>query len=391
MALLRYTFESLSNLTTNLFLSLFPFNQLTKLYHLVPRKLHNHHLNNHPTPNHDDNSHLKPDQLTTMAASSSFVTPNLKTVINSTNDPLQYRTSSDRRPIQPTKLPHVTHSDLIDINHIHTASLNGLANQFAIQNSLAPVLNPANDFQTPQQSNGRKPSPTNTLSQFAAPQTTTNVGPTQPAAVLPPATVAINEQTVTQLISELANSQQVSQRPQRPSSNGAQLTSFATSTTSTGLSSVSRSPQSSSSPAVKFAPFGSNLASSTQLGSYDSSPLAATNSIVHTQGIQPASTNLASSPVVPSSTASSVSQPTLPVVTSSSMSSSSPSQSAGIHSQSGHLQPASVLASFGQAGRTHNNLANAKYSLDGIIAVAIFGGFIFLGAIITIIVIIIRR
>lgn len=53
-------------------------------------------------------------------------------------------------------------------------------------------------------------------------------------------------------------------------------------------------------------------------------------------------------------------------------------------SSAGYAPPARSL-------HHQNSLASTKYSLDGIIATAILGGFIFLGAIITIIVIILRR
>lgn len=389
MALWRYTFDSLTNLTANLLSSIFPFNQLFKLYHLAPRK--HQHQHRHPTneSSMDPGLPLKLEKLTTMPATTSTSRPSLA----DNNLEIQFRTHSNRRSsTQSTKLPHVTRSDLIDINHIHTASLNGLANQFAIQNSLAPILNPIVDTQPAnQQTNSRKPLATNNVSQFTAPLVTPNTAPSQPVSASPPASVALNEQTVTQLISELSNSQQASSRPPRPSANGAQFTSFTNSPTSASSTSTTRAQPASTSQASKFASFGSNLPATNQLG-YDSSPLAATNSIVHSQGTQSSPGSVGPSPpAVLSSTATSV--PTVsssPAVTTSSMNLAGSSSTPGVHHGS-HLQPASVLASFGQPGRTHNNLANAKYSLDGIIAVAIFGGFIFLGAIITIIVIIIRR
>lgn len=384
MALWQNSGDSLASLTTNLVLSVFPFNQLYKLYHLAPRK----HDRNHSTQPLYESPSL-PDSQTTTVLPSIPATVGPKSIMNRLlpselvqNLALQSRTANLRS--RTTKLPHVTRSDLLDINHIHAASLSGLANQFAIQNSLAPVLIPSQDSQAPPspQTNSRKPSSTNSVSQFVAlPPSSTLPPPAQPQAV--PAST-INEQAVSQLINELSNSQQVPPRPSRPSSSsGVQYTSF----TNLPPSSSPAREQRPASPANKFASFGSSLGPVTQVG-YDSNSLATTNSIsIHPQAGQTVQ------PVVPSSVSPSLPPVSLPPVTTTTTTMSSVMSTASqtpAH-QGAHPQHPNVLASYNQPARAHNNLANAKYSLDGIIAVAIFGGFIFLGAIITIIVIIIRR
>lgn len=289
-------------------------------------------------------------------------------------------TTSDRSRPVPTKLPHVTRADLLNLHQIHAASLNGLAGQQQPSAPFGPATVGSEAGQQQQQQ--QQPQPAAIGEQ--------NRRPAQPSSintfVQPPPPPMV----------------QAEQQPARPQSPGARGPQAASTMAPGSRQQTGQLPPNK----LTLVPLA-NQPQQQQPGiSYDSSSLATTNSIsVHSS--QAASTSGLSSPATfaqPSSTTTSTSShaPSPTTFSAASTSSTLPptsSSSSGFSQQGGssQQQQANVLASLaGSSLRTpahqhHNSLANAKYSLDGIIAVAIFGGFIFLGAIITILVIIIRR
>lgn len=321
--------SSFANITTNFFLSLYPINQLVKILHLTPKK----HLNSDHHSNRERQQHEQPQ---------------IESTTQQTTQTLPTRRTTKRT----TKLPHVTRSDLFNINRIHSASLNGLATQFQSSQNPAPVELASTPVQPNSNNNNnlmdsqeqtRKASQSSSVSQF----------------VVPPAV---------QLDSSSSTPTAPSQPPMRPSRvNVPQSTQFTLQPATSPASSISSSrPPVTPNLINKFSP-------TLQTTQTDSGPqLATTNSI----SIHHSNSNNNNNPFAGSSTASS---------TTSSTTMSANHHQLGVTSQN-------VLGSLGGSVRaSHNSLASTKYSLDGIIAVAIFGGFIFLGAIITIIVIIIRR
>lgn len=275
---------------------------------------------------------------------------------------------------QTTKLPRVTPNDLFNINQIHAASLNGLAGQFNNQDQLQEQRKPSvNQFQVPQQqpqapmiiqganeptivSTALPPRMFKPASQPTPMSTTSTTTTSSTAGAMPQQQFGLGG---------LQQQQQQQNSRQQPSSPTSASTKFAmVNSPSTGSS------MQTSSTSGQPAPAGSSV-------TYDSSPLATTNTIsVHQQ--QPAATV---------TTAASIASQTL--ATQSAHANQHPHV---LGSTFNGQQPSSIRTHHHQSPLGHHNsLASAKYSLDGIIAVAIFGGFIFLGAIITIIVIIIRR
>lgn len=292
------------------------------------------------------------------------------------------RPNENRRHGQ--QLPHVSRTDLANINLIHAASLNGIASQFAQNNPnnlpVQPV--PQGDQQAGELATNRKASQSNSVSQFVLP----------PAPATAPAPVV-----------ELT-AQQAKLRP-TGNTQASQVFNTQPSPTTTNLSGVAASnrqqqqqQQAASSTPGKFsfmnqaggstaATSPSSTSATSATSGYESTPLAATNSIshVHSQNSnQQAVNSLLASSTTSTTTMASANQG------GNSNSNHNHNHNHNSNSNSNHHHN-NVLASFSPPVRSHNTLASAKYSLDGIIAVAIFGGFIFLGAIITIIVIIIRR
>jgi len=364
--------HSTTNLTTNLLATLvYPIKQLAKLLHLSPPNWPQNSTKMPPTAT-DQLLQSRNDETSTtcLPATQNSITTIVKRQLSNRNAAQQRKT---------TRLPHVTHADLLNINQIHAASLNGLAGQFVHQSSLAPASPQAQPapvepmtsqpVEAPSSQQTRKASQSSSVSQFV-------VAPTSPNSLLeisqPP--VAIQNPVI---LAEFST-----QAPRaRPNVNGQHQQGLTT--TSSTLPSIGSKQQAS--PAYKF-PFATSQQQQQHPAGFDSTPLATTNSIsiqTSNQGQQPISSVLASSPSTTSASTSSSS-------TATTLASAQPAgghQHHASHHQAGH----NVLASFSPPVRSHNTLASAKYSLDGIIAVAIFGGFIFLGAIITIIVIIIRR
>ena len=259
---------------------------------------------------------------------------------------------------QTTRLPRVTRSDLLNIHQIHAASLNGLASQFT--------------------------GAAETRQQQAAAQQQTDFDRTKSAAA-------------DQL--KLFGAQLKPQTQAPPSSAGG--ASSTTPATGSGSLSSSATRFAASTPTVRLSSQQppSNL--------YDSSPLATTNSIsVHSSASRAGSGGSPFQSTAAAAAASSTSTVAATQTTTTTTTQAAPTTGAsnanapfGLSPPAHHHSAGNVLASYGSAANNvfraqqhnQNALANAKYSLDGIIAVAIFGGFIFLGAIITILVIIVRR
>lgn len=412
--------EKFLNLTTNLIHSLYPLNKIAKILYLAPRK---HDETNHDCSNtnqispisskssHQNLNILSPKSM--YSALQNFLLPTMSATTTTTTAKPANRRATQQNNIQPRinpftdkrpRLPHVTQSDLLNINQIHAASLNGIAGQFAQNNNqimpqIQPQLVDNNNNQQVGEQQSRKPSQSNSVSQFALP----------PApAVLPAPVVELNPG------SSQGTQQQFRLRPTSAASNlpGVSASSQPSTTNlnpTAPTNNRQQSQQVSSAAQTNKFPFMANQASSTsttlpsststtsaganlppQIGTYESSPSAATNAIsVHSNSInnqanqQSINSLLSPSPSTTSTTTTTTMASNIP----SSFQTSSSGSGSG--NQNNHHN--GVLPSFSPPIRSHNTLASAKYSLDGIIAVAIFGGFIFLGAIITIIVIIIRR
>lgn len=417
---------------TQLLLSLFPFNQLLKLYHLAPRKhKHNQHhhlkrihavnsvttLNDLPENDADDQQQTttpqlehrtaKPELAQMQTSTTNLITDlaqrnrrrlmhrSTPTFASTTAKPHHHQQS--RKP-SSTRLPRVTHADLYNLHQIHAASLNGLAGQQQPASSPpAAALNEIQSF-TPsgEQQNGRKPA-----------QQPSNISPFVQALPPPSSTNLVDlggqgEPRPPQMQSRPPQQQPPARGPQIPASSTPasqrqqqQSNRFSvapvqtqTSTTIGGIGGI---------PPLSTATTTSSANNNSNQHQFDSSPLATTNSISvhHNQPGLGSSTTTGQPQLISSSSASAasgLSSTSLAPPTYGTL----PSHNNNIlhHSLSGNggnvlassqFNPPPVRAS------SHNSLANSKNSLDGIIAVAIFGGFIFLGAIITILVIIVRR
>lgn len=404
------------NLTTNLFYSLYPINKFAKILYLAPRKHDqtNHNcLNRNSTTNiptqsfelklkHQLKNNLSPKSI--YLALQNFLLPTM-----STTKPTIIRRTVEQNNIQPRtnpfnkkrpRLPHVTQSDLLNINHIHAASLNGIAGQFAQNNQLPAIITPPQQVDNnqqvdeQQQQQSRKPSQSSSVSQFALPPASASLpapivelNPTQAVQstqqqqgqfrIRPtsttnnsPANQAGSQTSPANMNSIPANNRQQQQVSLAGQNNKFTFMAGQPSTTSTTLPSST----STTSGSANFSPQNNN-----QIGSYESSSSAATNAISVHSNNQVNQHLLTSSPSTTSTT------------TTTTMASNIASNLLTSNNQNGNNHHSGVLPSFSPPIRSQNTLASAKYSLDGIIAVAIFGGFIFLGAIITIIVIIIRR
>lgn len=417
--------QHLANFTTNLILSLYPINQIVKLIQLAPRKHNQQHAikqkndgknatTNQQQPkfgrstkneiinfidNDDDNDNDENHDST-------LINPTTK---NSNTKPRHTKRHNDNKNQPQIGQKSFSKSDLLNINQIHAASLNGLtsAGSFGSPTTLtttnnnghlglvtstiqqqqqqqAQVLQDQQASTSNLQEQNRKASQSSSVSQFVLPPQSSQA---------PPSVVEIVQ-------ASHANGLQPQVMRVRPAN---QVPSASTSSTPTALLEVStagnnRQQQASTISTNKFTfnSIASSPAPTMNPANFGESTPLATNSIsVHSPTInqqqqqqqhvfnsaQPASTTSSST------TTSTVSLPGAHQHTSQS----------GAHQQhQQHVlssQQQNVLASFSPtpSRAAHNTLASAKYSLDGIIAVAIFGGFIFLGAIITIIVIIIRR
>lgn len=412
--------QTVANLTTNFFISLFPINQLVKLYHLAPKR---HHHSRHLSPDHQhdasnrylnvapmDSTPNRNNKTTTTTNSNAHRPTNLVTAIAKRR--LDARNAALTAANKTNRLPPVTRSDLLNINQIHAASLNGLAGQFqsSREQVLVPPVAGSNMMEIlppiePSIQQNRKASHSNSVSQFALPPPPATAAPPQaadlgpllqppvginplqeapmstPASTQPPPPVTRFRQQVTGSTPGAASGGQ----PMFASSNGAN-----------GNNVRQQQPQQQQvSAATNANKFTFLPASSSQsLSGYDSTQLATTNSVsVHQQQQQQQHSSAASQPI--GSVLGSIGSLGSTLASTSTMASAAAPHSSGGHHHHHHHASVSngqnVLASFSTPVRAHNTLAGAKYSLDGIIAVAIFGGFIFLGAIITIIVIIIRR
>lgn len=442
--------QAFANLTANLVFSLFPFNQLIKLIHLAPRKhdetKHNRRSMAPANRQRDpiDSTAADHDQLLMLPEHrSAFVgltiTPNTQqqqqqqhTSTTGANNLVtnwadrarrrlttrQLTTTTVPKLSKTTRLPRVTHSDLFNIHQIHAASLNGLAGQFGGQPaSSQPAASSANEIvgqmpalqpQEPQQQQARKPSQSNSVSQFALPdgQQAPGSGGLGGGTQLAPRPAAgqTRQPQDQAVVAGLGGALPASLAPPSTGTSGPQQPQLSLLASNAHTQSPSSTPPATrqQAPATnnqKFAFMGApqqpaqvSGATGSQLG-YDSSSLATTNSIsVHSSAGAGQLGPAGSLPL-----ATSLSASTAPLLTSTPTPGGPPSATGHhLHHHHSHHPSAgstSVLASFSPPIRSShaNNLANTKYSLDGIIAVAIFGGFIFLGAIITILVIIIRR
>lgn len=423
------------NLTTNLIYSLYPLNKLAKILYLAPRKHNpNHDCLDFAQKNYPQFKLEKSPSKSMFSILQNFFLPPISTSTKTTTKMTTRRPTTTTTPnLSPrtnsfnkrSRLPHVTKSDLLNINQIHAASLNGIAGQLSQQNNLNNNQNqPILPQLQPQQPLDNNQLQTQVIGeqQTRKPSQSSNVGQFAPASAPASIPAPVVELTPTQIQS----SQQPSQFRLRPTTTSGSSTgnqAFASSGSqpsptnlnpSSGMVMNNRQQQQISSSAQNKFPFLNNqaapnqqqvggsmstMATSTslpsatsttsaianspqnnQIGAYESTPLAATNSIsVH-------SSNQANQQSLNPLLASSQS------TTSTTTTMASVSNSGAAHNtNNNNNHHSSVLASFSTPIRSHNTLASAKYSLDGIIAVAIFGGFIFLGAIITIIVIIIRR
>lgn len=402
--------ETVANLTANFVLSLYPINQLAKLVHLAP-KYHDssgdHLLHDRETNRRLD--HHQPNMSST--------TDNL--VTNIAKRRLAARNAANPKPTR-NRLPPVTRSDLININQIHAASLNGLAGQFQAAQPQSPATPPlvnknAIDTLISQPAAGeqqnRKASHSNSVSQFAVPPLLQQPPPptgSQPQAVDPMNALLQPPGGLNQPVS----TQQPPPFRFKPTGNSAPtggpsgMQMFTSNAVSSGLAPpASQATGNQRQQPQTSAPTNGNKftflpASSSQLpNGFDSTPLATTNSVSVHQQQQQQPSGQASQPISSVLSNNIASGGGLLTSTSTMASAAAPSLSQGGHQHHHHHhQPSgisgggqSVLASFSPPVRAHNTFGGPKYSLDGIIAVAIFGGFIFLGAIITIIVIIIRR
>lgn len=354
---------SLSQLSANLLLSLYPINQIVKLLHLAPRK--------HAPTGHNEQTNPS-SAIDLMAAASEMA-----------------QSANRNAALKQRRSPagSFSKSDLRNVNQIHAASLNGGLLPAGSQ-SAAPVapleLDQSSNMDSGQQN--RRPSQSNSVSSFVLPPTLTNPAPVveilqpsapqQPAASQLPPLVTPTRRPATNLEPAQQNVASGVTRTQTAQSVTSNRFSFGppATTTTTGATSLGATQSTASSPN----------------GFADSTPLATTNSIsVHNSN----NNNQQQQQHTISSLLSSAATTTPSSGGSNPHAHLHPHQQHHTHSHRDHQQPQNVLASFGApSGRAPpNSFASAKYSLDGIIAVAIFGGFIFLGAIITIIVIIIRR
>lgn len=438
---------------TSIILSLFPFNQIFKLIQLAPRKhdvnIHTRRNQNERANNDDnhENDNANDDASTEMALQTSNrnfkINHNNQTAVtrnplNNALDLINNLAQRNRRRLgalgqqrqtstshlssikySTTRLPRVTNADLLSLHHIHAASLNGLAGQQqqppAALNEIAsagaqaaPGASPQTvDQQQQQQQNARKPAQPSTSNFVQAP---------------PPLSTNTLDFSV-----ESHQNQRVPLRSQAGGVRGPQMPPSP---------STQRVPQSNrfsfgaghSTPSSQFSDNAVSSPTTTsgqqQHGPFDSSSnsLATTNSIsVHNSQQQLSSTpnniagGLFSSPATSTTPAISSQHNTQQqmfamhgagsgsgATLSPGLGTSTPLSSAGnvlqgAHSHHSHQQHngANVLASFNAPSRAgsglHNSIGHAKSSLDGIIAIAIFGGFIFLGIIITILVVIVRR
>lgn len=274
-------------------------------------------------------------------------------------------TSTTKLPTPTTRRTsvRVTRSDLISINQMHAASLNGLAGQFVAvaagtgSSQLATSGHQHHSNQATDLGNNQIDSSANSI-QIGVEQQVHRRPAAQSSSVSqqfvgPP--VAQSQPPPVLELSQPSSTVPSGASPERSPIRPAQ------SSTSRPNQATSLFPESTGS---SINPFGSSQITT----GYSTTP-----GLLQTTKPAPSTTN--SVAAITTTTAA-----TTPTTTSNTPALNS------IH-QSGN-----VLASFSPpVARPHNALANAKYSLDGIIAVAIFGGFIFLGAIITILVIIIRR
>lgn len=272
---------------------------------------------------------------------------------------LQISTTETNRNPQMSP-PHVTQTDLIIVNRIHAASLNGLPGQFvgASQAATAGTIDPPDQTQL-----SRKP-------QQVSSQAGVQFNQVPSTSEQPPFDISSSPSTQ-------PPTTQLRLKPPNPQQGNRQQTSQ---------------------PVEPL--------------SQSHGPLATTNSISVHPGVQPihqvnsifASLPSSSSTTQTSTLASIASSSTSGAVSSTggtfSTAPSPASINGGYSSPPSHhphnfkTQPSGsniMASSFQPPVRSQNSLASTKYSLDGIIATAIFGGFIFLGAIITIIVIILRR
>lgn len=229
------------------------------------------------------------------------------------------------------RLPHVTQLDLTHINRLHTASINGMTSQFSP--SSVNILSQQTTSSTgPSQSSepvdlNRKASQSTSIGQFVQPPSTTPVVEMQPALRMRPLTNSVMADSSPQSTFVSGSGSLSSVSQQSSQPTRFTMVQLPTQTTSSGYSETTTSAATSSVSVLPVA-----------------APIPALD-----HAHQPATANSNQQ-----FTFSNLNQPV-------------------------------------RAQSTQSTFASARYGLDGIIAVAIFGGFIFLSAIIAIIVIIIRR
>lgn len=303
----------------------------------------------------------------------------------------------NQKPKNPTHIvPHVNSLDLWVVNRIHTASLNGLPGQFvgAGQAATASAIDPASSSssQSPQLNNRKNPP-----SSLNENQASFDIVASSSSTPQPPSLTAATTTTTTTTATTLSQSRpKIGQQNNFLQNNRQQVNS--------GIE-LPQSPSHSSGPSATT---NSISVHPGLLSQSQAPPPSAPHQTINQQQLNSLLSNVGSSSIGPiSATATSPSSvPILPTlaVSNSATGNTSPSHHHHLHhnqqqqqhqshkQQQQHTNGANILASsFQPPIRSQNSLASTKYSLDGIIATAIFGGFIFLGAIITIIVIILRR
>lgn len=253
--------------------------------------------------------------------------------------------------------PKLTNADLLNLHLYHAASLNGLAGQ---STPAAPIQAPS----APQQ-----------------PQTQLLPEPKNDSP-LPSFSTTITSSSSTSPTTSSAQSTSVSQFAAPPQQQQQQQVSTVLTPAVVVVS--TQPPQQQQSTPFQHQNMNMNRLPSNRFSSFTPTQQFENNN----NNIQNIHSSITTQPALASTPAvSSIVPSVLTTLTSTSTPSSNPNVLPSLAQQ----QHKTIANSHLHPLQSHNSLANAKYSLDGIIAVGIFGGFIFLGTIITIIVIIIRR
>lgn len=406
-------------------------NQL--LCRLIASPYHCNKLFNYRTQNNAKSR----DQITTTTIKQS---QNVVNITSTTNGPILTNDNSMKRKngskIAPG--PRVTRSDLAIVSKIHAASLNGLPGSFigASQAATATSTSSSTSAATPTTSQDQTSNPITSTSSTQSPIGSSSTGTHPENNLIKPDNIP---QQARPRLPSLHNQQQAQSSSEAPISPIADIAP-STSTQTSNLNAPNgqfNKPNRQQMGANNRQQQQQQQAADLQSHSgANSGQIATTNSISvqlptsHGQqtvgSILPSATTMPTmSSSSPSSTLSSTQQTmaNLPSSTTQISQSSQTTQTINrdqsqlhhsthpniVHNQqtnNAHKQTQfntnrdlsnnnnmanSVFGLNQQPIRSQNSLASTKYSLDGIIATAILGGFIFLGAIITIIVIVLRR